>query len=142
MAYILDTNILSELRRGRKCDQKVRRWVEGVDALDMFISVVTLGEIRAGVESLRLRDPQQAAVIERWLLTLPRKYAGRTLTVTAKEADRWGRLSPNQRPGAGDGLIAATALQHGLIVATRNTSDFERCGVPLVNPFLHEVTHD
>lgn len=141
MAYILDTNILSELRRGRKCDPRVRRWVESVDALDMFISVVTLGEIRAGVESLRCRDPKQAAVIESWLLTLPRKYAGRTLTVTAKEADQWGRLSPNQRPSVGDGLIAATALQHGLTVATRNTSDFERCGVPLVNPFLHEHTH-
>lgn len=67
--------MLSELRRGRKCEANVRRWAEGIDAQEMFISVRSLGEIRAEVEALRLRDPKQAAAIERWLLALSRRYA-------------------------------------------------------------------
>jgi predicted nucleic acid-binding protein len=89
MPYLIDTNVLSELRRGRKCETNVRRWAEGIDAQEIFISVLSLGEIRAGVEAWRLRDPKQAAVIERWLLALSRRYAKR---ISQRNRARGGSL--------------------------------------------------
>ena len=141
MAYLLDTNVISELRRGRRCDPNVRRWVNAIPADELFISVLTLGEIRAGVESKRRKDPVQAEAIERWLNSITADYAGRTFPVTTLEADRWGRIPLQGRLPDVDGIIAATTLIHGLTVATRNTADFWRSGVPLVNHFEDTAAH-
>ena len=142
MAYLLDTNVISELRRGRRCDPNVRQWVSAIPADELFISVLTLGEIRAGVENKRRKDPTQAEAIERWLNSITEQFAGRTLPVTTQEADRWGRIPLEGRLPDIDGVIAATALVHGLTVATRNKDDFWRSGVPVVDPFEARAVHD
>jgi toxin FitB len=99
------------------------------------LSVLTLGEIRSGIELHRLRNPTGAGNLDRWLLGLETHYAERILPITAKVADRWGRLSPSQPLPAIDGLIAATGLEYQLTVVTRNVSDFQRSGVNTLNPF-------
>ncbi len=134
MGYLLDTCVLSELRKP-KADPGVAAWMAGIQPEEAFLSVLTLGEIRRGIELRRARDSAAARALERWLLGLEAHYADRILPVTAVIADRWGRLSPNQPLPVTDGLIAATALEHKLTVVTRNTEDFARSGVSLLDPF-------
>ena len=142
MDFLVDTNILSELRKRTRADARVRQWREEIDGDQLFLSVLSIGEIRQGIENIRLRDPSQAAALERWLERTLENYRGRILDVNAAIADRWGRLSPRQPQPFVDGFIAATALEYGMTVATRNTSHFVRSGVPVVNPFLHGEAHD
>ena len=133
MNYLLDTVLVSELRSGR--DPNVVRWAENTLDDPWFLSVLTLGEIRKGIERLRLRDPIQAESIQTWIGRLRAEFVGRVLEVDSSVADEWGRINaPANRPLA-DSLIAATARVHGLTVATRNTADFEPCGVAVVNPW-------
>ncbi|HEY3756226.1 MAG TPA: type II toxin-antitoxin system VapC family toxin [Opitutaceae bacterium] len=134
MGYVLDTCIISEIRKASR-SQKVSAWVASVPADDLFLSVLTLGEIRRGIELHRFNNPVAANSLERWLAGLETHYAGRILPITGAIADRWGRLSPAQPIPVTDGLIAATALEHKLTVATRNTGDFQRSGVSTHNPF-------
>jgi len=110
-------------------------WMEGVQPDEAFLSVLTLGEIRRGIELRRNKDAVAARSLERWLRGLETHYADRILPVTPAIADRWGRLSPDQPLPVTDGLIAATALEHKLTVVTRNTSDFKRSGVGVYDPF-------
>ncbi|MFZ4766779.1 MAG: type II toxin-antitoxin system VapC family toxin [Roseimicrobium sp.] len=135
MAWLLDTNVISELRRGIKCHPNVRAWAEACDDADFFVSVLTLGEIRDGIERQRKRDPAQASALENWLNTTVKRFEGRIHPVCQAVADRWGKLLPGESLPDVDALIAATALEHGLTIATRNVRDFIRCGVPVVNPF-------
>lgn len=133
MSYLLDTNVISEIRRGR--DPNVTSWAQQVNDFELHVSVLTLGEIRKGIERLRSRDPDRARVFAAWLAELPSRFAKRILPVDAQVADQWGKLNaPAERPVI-DSLIAATALVHDLTVATRNTADFAECGVRLVNPW-------
>jgi predicted nucleic acid-binding protein len=134
MAYLLDTCIISELRRP-ECDPGVAAWMAGVQPDEAFLSVLTLGEIRRGVELRRAKDLKASRALERWLLGLETRYAERILPITTAIADRWGRLSLNQPLPVSDGLIAATALEHGLTVVTRIVPDFQRSGVSTLNPF-------
>jgi len=134
MAYLLDTCVLSELRKP-KTHPGVAAWMAGIQPEEAFLSVLTLGEIRRGIELRRAKDQAAARALERWLLGLEAHYADHILPVTAAIADRWGRLSPNQPLPVTDGLIAATALEHKLTVVTRNTEDFARSGVSLLDPF-------
>lgn len=134
MAYLLDTCILSELRKAH-CNRGVANWISRVSPQEQYLSVITLGEIRRGVEQRRLKDPRAATELERWLLALETHHAKRVLPISLQVADRWGRLSPRQPLPAADGLIAATALENDLVVVTRNTADFERSGVETLNPF-------
>jgi predicted nucleic acid-binding protein len=134
MAYLLDTCVISELRK-RNCNRGVAAWVSGLQPAEAFLSVLSLGEIRRGVEMCRAKDPTAARALERWLSGLETHYADRILPINAAIADRWGRLSPNQPLPVSDGLIAATGLEHQLTVVTRNESDFERSGVNTLNPF-------
>jgi hypothetical protein len=102
---------------------------------ELFLSVLVVGEIRQGVEAVRTRDPVSAARLERWLSTLIESYAERILPVDLGVATLWGRLNVPEPTPAVDGLLAATAIVHGLTLVTRNTRDVARTGVQLVNPF-------
>src|SRR5580700_5101542 len=119
MPYLLDTCVVSELRKPG-INPGVSAWISGISANEAFLSVLTIGEIRSGIELNRLRNPTGAGNLERWLLGLETHYAERILPITTMVADRWGRLSPNQRLSVVDGLIAATGLEHQLTVVTRN----------------------
>jgi predicted nucleic acid-binding protein len=134
MPYLLDTCIISELRKPG-INPGVSAWISSINANEAFLSVLTIGEIRSGIELHRLRNPAGAGNLERWLLGLETHYAERILPITAKVADRWGRLSPSQPLPAVDGMIAATGLEYQLIVVTRNVSDFQRSGVSTLDPF-------
>jgi toxin FitB len=134
MPYLLDTCIVFELRKPG-INPGVSSWISGIRPNEAFLSVLTIGEIRTGIELHRLRNPSGAGNLERWLLGLETHYAERILPITTKIADRWGRLSPRQPLPTCDGLIAATGLEHGLTVVTRNMADFQRSGVNTVNPF-------
>ena len=109
--------------------------IASVPASDLHLSVLVLGEIRRGVERLRRRDPTQAANLESWLAQLRTNFRDRILPITAEIAEEWGRLNVPDPVPTVDGMIAATARVHGLTVATRNTADFARTGVPTFNPF-------
>ena len=134
MAYLIDTCIVSELRR-KTYDAGVAAWMTRLQPDESYLSVLTLGEIRRGIELLRSRNPAEAASLERWLQGLEAHYEDRILPITASIADRWGRLAPHQPLPVTDGLLAATGLEHNLTVVTRNTADFARSGVNTLNPF-------
>jgi predicted nucleic acid-binding protein len=137
--YLLDTNLVSELRKVRagKADRNVAEWADGVDAADLYVSVITVQELEIGVLLAERRDPAQGAMLRTWLdrHVLP-AFADRILAVDAAVALRGARLHiPDPRP-VRDALIAATALVHGMTVVTRNTADFEPTGVATLNPWL------
>ncbi len=113
----------------------MRAWVEGAAGEATYLSVLVLGEVRQGVERLRMRDPVQTATLERWLSSLEREFADRILGVDKAIAHAWGRLSATNPLPPIDGLLAATALVHGLVVVTRDTEPFERVGVPWLDPW-------
>ncbi|MHB1676970.1 MAG: PIN domain-containing protein [Sulfuriferula sp.] len=136
--FLLDTNVVSELRKVRlgKADSYVAAWAESVDAADLYLSVISVQELEIGVLLLERRDPLRGAVFRAWLNVhvLP-AFAGRILTIDTAVALRSARLHvPDLRP-VRDGLIAATALVHGMTVVTRNVVDFEPAGVPILNPW-------
>lgn len=134
MAYLLDTCVISELRRA-ECNPGVATWMSRIEPDEVFLSVITLGEIRRGIELHRSKDPKAAGALERWLLGLESHYGERILPISAAVADCWGRLSLHQPLPVSDGLIAATGLEYKLTVVTRNTADFLRSGVNTLNPF-------
>lgn len=135
-AFLVDTNVLSELQR-RDPDRGVRLWVDSASDADVFVSVLTLGEIRRGVEQLERRDKTQAVRLGDWLNRLAGSYSDRTLGVTLDIADRWGRITAIRPLPVIDSLLAATALVHDLTLVTRNQADFEGIdGLSLLNPWL------
>jgi hypothetical protein len=136
--YVLDTNVVSELRKVRfgKADGHVAEWADAVDAAELFLSVITIQELEIGVLLAERRDPSQGAIFRSWLNghVLP-AFAGRILNVDTAVAQCSARLHvPDPRP-VRDGLIAATALVHGMTVVTRNVADFQPTGVPTLNPW-------
>lgn len=134
MSFLLDTNVISEARK-RTANPNVQAWLASVAGLELYLSVLVVGEIRQGIERLRRRDPAQAAVYEAWLSTLVQDYADRIVPITAEVAQEWGRLNvPDPLPVI-DGLLAATAKVRGWTLVTRNTADLARSGVRLLNPF-------
>ena len=136
--FLLDTNVVSELRKIRlgRADANVACWADAVEAVDLYLSAVTVQELEMGVLLAERRDPPQGAVFRTWLEqhVLP-AFSGRILPVDTAVAMRSAKLHvPNPRP-VRDGLIAATALVHGMTVVTRNVVDFAPCGVALLNPW-------
>jgi hypothetical protein len=136
--YLIDTNVISESRKRSKADSGVQAFFTQVAEEDarVFISVVTVGELRRGVELIRHRgDRRQAAQLEKWLDQLLGDYEERVLDITADIAQLWGRLRVPHPENALDKQIAATALIYDLTVVTRNHKDFSKTGVRLLNPF-------
>ncbi|RMG54167.1 MAG: type II toxin-antitoxin system VapC family toxin [Gammaproteobacteria bacterium] len=135
MSYLIDTNILSELRR-KEPNPKVVAWIEERPATTLYVSVLTLGEIRKGIDALE-KGQRKLRLLD-WLETeLPAFFAGRILPVDEEVADRWGRLLAGAgRPlPAIDSLLAATALTHGLALVTRNVVDFQVSELEIINPW-------
>jgi predicted nucleic acid-binding protein len=135
LSYLLDTNVISELRKGDRADANVREWFGGLDDEEIYLSVLTIGEIRRGVESVRRRDPNSAAALDSCLVRLGEAYRDRILPLDRGIAEEWGRLNvPDPLPVV-DGLLVATAKVSGLTFATRNIADVEGAGVELLDPF-------
>jgi predicted nucleic acid-binding protein len=132
--YLLDTNVLSEVRRPRG-DAGVKRWISSVPTEDLYLSVLTLGEVRRGIGLLSQRDPVQADLYEAWLVIVLRDYADRVLPVDATAAEEWGRMNVPDPVSIVDGLMAATAKVRNMTFVTRNSADVARTGVRLLNPF-------
>ena len=138
MMFILDTTVVSELRRVRlgAADKRLRVWAESVDAADLFVSAITIMELELGVLPIERKDAARGAVLRAWLdqHVLP-EFLERTLPVDTAVALRCAKLHVPNRRGERDALIAATALVHGMTVATRNVADFAPTGVHLMNPW-------
>jgi predicted nucleic acid-binding protein len=133
--FLLDTNVVAELRKGSRANPRVRSWFTALDPQAIVLSVVTVGDIRKGIETLRRRDRSAAQSLERWLRRLLRDYRDRILDVDVSVADMWGRINAPDPLPVIDGLLAATARVHGLTLATRNVKNVGRSGADIVNPF-------
>ncbi|CDG88059.1 Putative plasmid stability protein StbB (PIN domain) [Xenorhabdus bovienii str. feltiae Florida] len=138
MMYILDTNVVSELRKIRagKADPNVAKWTENINAADLFVSAITIMELELGVLLIERKDATQGAMLRAWLEqhVLP-EFSERTLPVDTAVAQRCARLHVPDRCSERDALIAATALVHGMTVVTRNVADFQSTGVTILNPW-------
>lgn len=138
MMFLLDTNVVSELRKVRlgKADANVAAWGQSVDAADLFVSAITIMELELGVLSMERKDAQQGALLRLWLeQQVLTEFAGRTLPIDTAVAQRCARLHVPDKRGERDALIAATALVHGMTVVTRNVEDFKPTGVLITNPW-------
>ena len=135
--YLVDTNVISEARKGRKANPGVQKFFKITDTSDLYLSVQTIGEIRHGLENIRSRgDLPQAKKLEKWLDLIVTNYADRILSFDEACAQVWGRLMSPHHEHPVDKQIAAIALIHNLTVITRDVDDFRRSGVRLENPFV------
>lgn len=130
--FLLDTNIVSATR---KRDPAVSAWIDKNEHLGLALSIVSLGEIMRGIHMKRRRDPTAARHLETWLSKLQHTYRDRLFDVDEQIALEWGRIDAMRTRGVPDGLIAATAIVHGLTLVTRNVTDFSDTGVEIVNPW-------
>ena len=135
MSFLIDTNIISEVRKGDHCDLHVSTWYASIADDDLFLSTLVLGEIRKGVELVRPRDPDKAAALERWLRQVEAAFDGRVLGIDNAVSDQWGRMSAVRPIPVIDGLLAATAATNGLTLVTRNDRDIAGLGAMVLNPF-------
>lgn len=135
MSFLIDTNVISEVRKGARCDPGVSSWYKEIADEDLFLSTLVLGEIRKGVEHARPRDPDKAEALERWLSAVVAAFGDRVLHIDNAVADRWGRMVAVRPIPVIDGLLAATAATHGLTLVTRNSRDVAGLGAQVLNPF-------
>ena len=136
MSFLIDTNVISELRKRNRCDTNVARWYDACPPDEIYLSVLTIGEIRRGVESIRLRDPKAAMALDGWLQRVLAEHEDHILPVDHAAAEEWGRLCAPYPLPVIDGLLAATAKVRGMTLVTRNIRDVERTGVSCLDPFL------
>ncbi|MBF0268862.1 MAG: type II toxin-antitoxin system VapC family toxin [Alphaproteobacteria bacterium] len=141
MNYLIDTNIISEVRKGERCDANVAAWYERIDDADLYLSVLVLGEIRKGIERARPKEPARAKALEKWLAEVREAFQGRILPVDDAVAEEWGRMAGGRSIPTIDGLLAATAKVHRMTLATRNLADVDGLGAKLVNPFEAVKAH-
>jgi toxin FitB len=133
--YLIDTNVISEVRKGSACNPRVAAWYDSIDDESIYLSALVLGEIRKGIERARPKEPAKAHALEKWLSTLSRSFAERILPVDRAVADEWGRMSAKRPVSTVDALLAATAKVHGMTLASRNTSHVTDLGATVLNPF-------
>ena len=133
--YLLDTNIISEIRKGPRCHPNVAAWYSNLEEESLYLSVLVLGEIRKGIEGLRGRDAWKANELDLWLEQLQTSFQSQILPVDIAISQEWGLLSSLHTVPVIDGLLAATATANGLVFVTRNTQDFADLGIQLLNPF-------
>ena len=135
MSYLIDTNVISDVRKGGRCTASVAAWWSEVNEDDLWLSALVIGEIRRGIELARKRDPKKATALETWLQDVVTGFNDRILTVDTKVAEEWGRLSALRPLPVVDALLAATARAKGLTLVTRNEKDLTGIGVSIFNPF-------
>jgi predicted nucleic acid-binding protein len=135
VSLLLDTNVVSELRKGRRADTRVVEWFAGIADEEIHLSVLVVGELRRGIERLRGRDARQAGALEAWLREVVRTHAERILPVDSRVAEQWGRLAARRSASTIDTLMAATAQVFDLTLVTRNVKDVAWTGVSWLNPF-------
>lgn len=138
--YLIDTNILSEIRKGaRRARPEVWDWWRGMRHEQLYLSVMTVGEIRKGIDRLAARDAAQTLVLEAWLDEVKSAFQERLIEVSAGVAEYWGRLQALRSLPEIDALLAASALRYDLTLVTRNEADFEGLGLRLLNPFQENL---
>lgn len=135
MSFLIDTNIISEVRKGARCDAKVAAWYASINDVDLYLSVLVLGEIRKGIELARPRDPAKADALEAWLIAVQAAFGERILPIDRAVSDQWGRMSALRPLSTVDGLLAATAKVHRMVLVTRNEADVVGLGAEVLNPF-------
>lgn len=135
MSFLLDTNVISEIRKGDRANAAVRAWWETVRPEEVYLSVLVVGEIRRGIERLMRRDPAQAAVLDGWCRGLIEGFGDRILPIELAAAETWGRMGADGPLPVVDGLLAACAKTHDLTLVTRNAADVARSGARVLNPF-------
>jgi predicted nucleic acid-binding protein len=135
VTYLVDTNVLSELRKRGRCDPNVGAWYRSARQEELFLSVLVIGELRRGAERMRRRDARQFTALEKWLILAVDRFADRIVPVDRRVAEEWGRIGGGAEVPVIDGLLAATAKVRRLTVVTRNVRDFARTGVDVLNPF-------
>jgi predicted nucleic acid-binding protein len=135
MSYLIDTNIISEIRKGARCDAHVSAWYAGVADEELFLSTLVLGEIRKGIELARPKDAAKAVGLERWLQDVETAFGERVLGIDNAISDQWGRMCAIRPVPVIDSLLAATALINDLTLVTRNDRDVAGLGAKVLNPF-------
>ena len=135
MNYLLDTNIISEIAKGPRCNARVATWYDSIKDPEIHLSVLVLGEIRKGIERARRSDPSQARALESWLVSIEASFAERILPIDQAIADEWGRMSAKRPVSTIDALLAATAKVNGMTLVTRNIADVADLGAKFLNPF-------
>lgn len=133
--YLIDTNVISELRKKNRCNTNVRKWFETINDQDIFLSVLVIGELRSGIERIERKDPESAFHLNNWLEKIINTYSDRIFPVTQEIAEAWGIMNVPDPVSTIDGLLAATAKIHNCTLVTRNVKDIYRCGVNFYNPF-------
>jgi len=133
--YLIDTNVISEVRKGARCNPHVAGWYETIDDACIYLSVLVLGEIRRGIERSRANDPTRARALESWLVAITKSFTDRILPVDQTVADEWGRMSAKRPVSTVDALLAATAKVHQMTLVTRNISDVADLGAEILDPF-------
>jgi predicted nucleic acid-binding protein len=135
MKFLIDTNIISEVRKNAACDPNVAAWYASVGDDELYLSVLVIGEIRKGIELARRRDPAKATALERWLTEVDAAFGERIVSIDRPVADAWGRMSARRPVPVIDGLLAATAEVHDMMLVTRNDADAAGLGAKVLNPF-------
>ncbi|MFQ5548792.1 MAG: type II toxin-antitoxin system VapC family toxin [Woeseia sp.] len=135
MSFLIDTNVISEIRKQDRMDPHVAAWFSTIADEDLYLSVLVIGEIRQGIERTRPRDPQKAVALDRWLTQVRQSFGRRILPITVSIAEEWGRLNRVRPLPAIDSLLAATAHVNGLTLVTRNVADIADTGVTCLDPF-------
>ena len=135
MSFLIDTNVISEVRKGARCDANVAAWYAAIEDDDLYLSVLVLGDIRRGIERARAGEPAKARPLEQWLRAVSRSFGNRILPVDQRVAEEWGRMRAKRSAPVIDALLAATARVYDLTLATRNTADVAGLGAEVVNPF-------
>lgn len=136
MSFLIDTNVISEIRKNARCDRNVAAWYASIDDGDLYLSVLVTGEVRKGIELARRRDPARAAALEAWLKQVDAAFGDRILPIDRAVTDEWGRMCAQRPIPVIDGLLAATAKVHRMTLVTRNDANVAELGANVLNPFL------